>query len=451
MFASLETMVLRDRGALNLDDPVSKYIPELEYKSQKHSPAAKEEVTIRQLMSHMAGFFRQLASGPPPERWPEPLPSLESLHSITPHPNNSKEAIPAQFARELSDVLRQLSTHRLIMSPYKMPSYSNIGFSLLGEAALSAARSREGHLAPTSYPALMKRDIFDKLNMSDSSFLADESNKDRVVVPSKHHLEVDGDFGAGNPSGGQMSSLSDLIKAAQSFLDPTSESALLPPTTMMEWLRPVYSFGDDITSVGLPWEITRTKLTFGRSVDEFTKLGALSSMFSSFTLIPSHSFAVVVLTASEQNVATELHRLAMDYFLPAVDHALMQAMEEHISGIWKSDEKDRDQVELQVLVEAGRLVATRYTVNGTDALMSLNHGMETNRMPIWSAGNDELRLVPAMPGLGSSDCFAGWLTFDDSVYLNGYAVNMLRTLPHGSDPMKNRLEVPALQVTLTRE
>lgn len=47
-------MQLRDRGLLKLDDPVTKYIPELR---QVHDPfGSMDDITIRQLMTHSAGF-----------------------------------------------------------------------------------------------------------------------------------------------------------------------------------------------------------------------------------------------------------------------------------------------------------------------------------------------------------------------------------------------------------
>ena len=47
-------MQLRDRGLLSLDDPVIKYVPELR---AAHNPYGDmSEITIRQLMSHSAGF-----------------------------------------------------------------------------------------------------------------------------------------------------------------------------------------------------------------------------------------------------------------------------------------------------------------------------------------------------------------------------------------------------------
>src|ERR1043166_6808751 len=47
-------MQLRDRGRLSLDDPIVKYVPEL---MAVHNPfGAMEAITLRQLMSHTAGF-----------------------------------------------------------------------------------------------------------------------------------------------------------------------------------------------------------------------------------------------------------------------------------------------------------------------------------------------------------------------------------------------------------
>ncbi len=53
-FTGIAIMQLRDRGLLKLDDPVIKYVPELK---AVHNPYGDmSEITIRQLMSHSAGF-----------------------------------------------------------------------------------------------------------------------------------------------------------------------------------------------------------------------------------------------------------------------------------------------------------------------------------------------------------------------------------------------------------
>ncbi len=53
-FTAIGILQLRDRGLLSLDDPVTKYIPELR---QVHNPyGSMDSITIYQLMTHSAGF-----------------------------------------------------------------------------------------------------------------------------------------------------------------------------------------------------------------------------------------------------------------------------------------------------------------------------------------------------------------------------------------------------------
>jgi CubicO group peptidase (beta-lactamase class C family) len=53
-FTAIGILQLRDRGRLRLDDSVSSYVPELR---QVHNPyGSVESITIRQLLTHSAGF-----------------------------------------------------------------------------------------------------------------------------------------------------------------------------------------------------------------------------------------------------------------------------------------------------------------------------------------------------------------------------------------------------------
>lgn len=53
-FTGIAIMQLRDRGLLKLDDPVTKYLPELR---EIHNPfGSMDEITIRHLMTHSGGF-----------------------------------------------------------------------------------------------------------------------------------------------------------------------------------------------------------------------------------------------------------------------------------------------------------------------------------------------------------------------------------------------------------
>jgi CubicO group peptidase (beta-lactamase class C family) len=53
-FTGIAIMQLRDRGLLKLDDPVTKYLPELREVHNGFGPM--DEITIRHLMTHSAGF-----------------------------------------------------------------------------------------------------------------------------------------------------------------------------------------------------------------------------------------------------------------------------------------------------------------------------------------------------------------------------------------------------------
>jgi len=53
-FTAIAIMQLRDRGLLSLDDPIIEYVPEL---GEVHNPyGSMEDITIRELLSHSAGF-----------------------------------------------------------------------------------------------------------------------------------------------------------------------------------------------------------------------------------------------------------------------------------------------------------------------------------------------------------------------------------------------------------
>lgn len=53
-FTGIAIMQLRDRGLLKLDDPVTKYLPEL--RAVHNSFGSMDEITIRHLMTHSSGF-----------------------------------------------------------------------------------------------------------------------------------------------------------------------------------------------------------------------------------------------------------------------------------------------------------------------------------------------------------------------------------------------------------
>lgn len=120
-FTSLAIMQLEERGILDLDDPVSNYIPEFTNKNQ-------DTITIRHLLSHAGGFF--------------PLPRIlvnqvaETLgldESVTGdfayHDGLAREGIRL-IAKRLDE---QTKEHGLNGRPGEYLSYCNDGFCLLSD------------------------------------------------------------------------------------------------------------------------------------------------------------------------------------------------------------------------------------------------------------------------------------------------------------------------------
>ncbi|MGB1841042.1 MAG: serine hydrolase domain-containing protein [Longimicrobiales bacterium] len=129
-------MILVDEGVIELDDPVSRYLPEIDGLRDRRN--GSEDVTFRHLASHTAGLVRE------PE-WPEsvvgPIKEWESriLQSI---PRTAFDSIPG--------------------ARYQ---YSNIGFGMLG-LALSRAAERP-------FIDLVEEKIFVPLGMTGSSFIVE--------------------------------------------------------------------------------------------------------------------------------------------------------------------------------------------------------------------------------------------------------------------------------------
>lgn len=129
-------MILVDEGVIELDDPVSRYLPEIDGLRDRRN--GSEDVTFRHLASHTAGLIRE------PD-WSEsvvgPIEEWESriLQSI---PRTAFDSIPG--------------------ARYQ---YSNIGFGMLG-LALSRAAERP-------FIDLVEEKIFVPLGMTGSSFIVE--------------------------------------------------------------------------------------------------------------------------------------------------------------------------------------------------------------------------------------------------------------------------------------
>ena len=198
LFTTLKLWMLKEKGAIAWyvaffsassklwklnprDDDIKKYLPQFSYapgsweQHLKRDPARfdspTEPITLRQIASHIAGIPRDF---PPPQipEWPKNMDGAGLPHYHT-------TSIPTE-----DDMLAAIKSYPLSNIPYFQPLYSNTGFALLGKACLIANSAYEGPSAPSSFPELIRRDIFEPLGMSSSSFHLTDENKIRIAVAS---------------------------------------------------------------------------------------------------------------------------------------------------------------------------------------------------------------------------------------------------------------------------
>ena len=130
-------MQLRDRGLLKLDDPVIKYLPELR---AVHNPYGDmNEITIRQLMSHSAGFRNPT------------FPWKDSSKAWQPHEPQDWEQLVAMFPYT-----------EIKFKPGSRFSYSNLGIVFLGRIIELITKD--------DYEVYIDKNIFKPLEMYRSYF-----------------------------------------------------------------------------------------------------------------------------------------------------------------------------------------------------------------------------------------------------------------------------------------
>lgn len=223
-------MQLRDRGLLSLDDPITKWIPELR---QVHNPyGSMDAITLRMLLSHSSGFqnptwpYRKYESWEPfePTRW-------EQLLAMMPY-------------------------QEIRFTPGARYSYSNPGFIYLGRVIEAITGDAwQSYIYKNVWGPLAIRDSY--FNLTPWHMTAYRSNNYTLVSDStKREWVVDNgkDFNPGVtiPNGGWNAPLGDVILWAR-FLsaatgnDPERarlDEVVLKHTTLEEMWKPVVTVSE---------------------------------------------------------------------------------------------------------------------------------------------------------------------------------------------------------------
>ncbi|MDA0311343.1 MAG: serine hydrolase [Gemmatimonadetes bacterium] len=232
-FTAIGIMQLRDRGLLRLDDPIVKYVPEL--RDVHNEYGSMEDITIRQLMSHSAGFRAGT--------WPWGTGEDWQPHEPT----------------EWSQLVAMIPYTQIEFEPGSKFSYSNPGIIFLGKVIEK--------LSGDVYEAYIDKNIFRPLGMRRAYF--DMTPWGLLRFRSNHYFVEEGrvtpgglDFNTGITvaNGGLNAPVDDMARYLAflmgSRLDGSDYDAVLGRSSLTEMWKTVVPIGDT------PWGASSMGLSY---------------------------------------------------------------------------------------------------------------------------------------------------------------------------------------------
>ena len=288
VFCATLVMVLVEKGQLDLDTPISQYLPELKLQDE----SAHQMITLRHTLSHTSGlygdFFDDFGFGDD----------------------------------ALTKAIAQFDTLRQVTAPGELWTYCNSGFNL-------AAAVIE-QVLETTYESAMAEHVFKPLGLDRSFFFAHEAIAYPVAVghtqvePDSDEMEVVRQYPlprAVNGAGGIISTVKDLLKFAAFHISGGTidgEQVMQPDTikSMQEVQTEAANFAE---SWGIGWDI--------RSINGEVVIGhggTTNGFQARLSIVPDKRYAVAILTNGNRgwavNAKTEEWALKHDCGLDVTRH-----------------------------------------------------------------------------------------------------------------------------------
>lgn len=214
-FTAIAIMQLRDRGKLKLEDPVTKYLPEL--REVHNLFGSMDEITIRHLLTHSAGFRGSTWPWDKGQPW-EPFEPTE-----------------------YSQLVAMFPFTEILFKPGSKFSYSNPGIIFLGRIIEK--------LTGDDYEVYIDKNIFKPLEMHRSYFdatpyhlLKDRSHSYYIEKGKRTEGRFDANTGITVSNGGLNSPVADMLKYLNFLIGDPAKSGVfdgvLKRSSLEEMWRP---------------------------------------------------------------------------------------------------------------------------------------------------------------------------------------------------------------------
>ncbi|MFL5241886.1 MAG: serine hydrolase [Gemmataceae bacterium] len=275
LFTDIAVMQQVERGALDLDAPVTKYLPDFKPVNKFDKP-----ITLRQLMTHRSGLVREPPVG---HYFDDTAPSLEKT-------------------------VASLNKTKLVYEPEKKTKYSNAAIATVG-LVLQTVKEE-------SFPHYLHKAVLDPLAMSHSSFEpspAITKNLAASLMWSYQGRDFPAptfELGEG-PAGSMYSTVADLGKFLSMLFSggQGAHGQILKKESLEEMWKPQFAKEGDKTGFGLGFLIGEAdgKRTIGHG-------GAIYGFSTELEALPDEKLGVVVIAARDgvNAVTTHIAQVALE-------------------------------------------------------------------------------------------------------------------------------------------
>jgi CubicO group peptidase (beta-lactamase class C family) len=281
VFTTSLAVMLHDRGVVNLDQPVVKYLPKEVSISTK--PRIGATITLRQLASHTSGL---------PRRVPGPVQSVEGRYQLE----------PKRLYAHLADA-------ELVFDPGTGELYSNLGMGLLGHALECAAGK--------PFDVLLKETVCDPLGLERTAIQYNDKLRLATgytsVLPRRP--ETHSYLKRLAPSGGLVASAGDLAQ----FLSAQMKPGILSSDMLAQLHAPTKLLDGSAARRGLGWSV-RERESIGRILK---KNGGRSNCGAWIGFAPDHGVGVAVVTNCGEPSVDEIGYWLLERSVPGVKPSLL--------------------------------------------------------------------------------------------------------------------------------
>ena len=261
IFTAAAVLLLVDDGLVNLDQPVTTYLPEFAATDERY-----REITVRMLLNHTSG-----------------LPGT-----------NGKDAFGSQKNPSyVAETLEFLAAEGIKHQPGTISVYCNDGFTV--------AEGLIEKITGKSYAAFLNKRIFKPMHMKNSScFFKDGNTNIALVYNTSTGLPKPVEYVSVMGSGGITATAEDLCRYANVLY----RNRLFSAGSLAEYMKAQYG-ADTALGVlpgfncGLGWDSVSAKRFADEGVTILAKNGGTQQFSSQLHAIPAHQLSVALIFAGE--------------------------------------------------------------------------------------------------------------------------------------------------------